>query len=128
MKTTGLEIRPVYLRRADRTQAHALVCMLALKLQMVLEERLRAVFGITAADEHTVTLEEALTALGRLCLKYYQVNGRIELTRLPQPDAQQQKILEALGVRLPTFQPSRLKKPTQKSPRSRRRSQPRSTR
>ena len=128
MKTTGLEIRPVYLRRADRTQAHALVCMLALKLQMVFEERLRAVFGITAADEHTVTLEEALTALGRLCLKYYQVNGRIELTRLPQPDAQQQKILEALGVRLPTFQPSRLKKPTQKSPQSRRRSQPRSTR
>ncbi|HOK46274.1 MAG TPA: IS1634 family transposase [Bryobacteraceae bacterium] len=128
MKTTGLEIRPVYLRRADRTQAHALVCMLALKLQMVLEQRLRAVFGTTAADEHTVTLEDALTALGRLCLEYYQVNGRIELTRLPQPDAQQQKILEALGVRLPTFPPSRLKKPTQKSPRSRRRSQPRSTR
>lgn len=128
MKTTGLEIRPVYLRRADRTQAHALVCMLALKLQMVLEERLRAVFGTTAEDEHTVTLEDALTALGRLCLEYYQVNGRIELTRLPQPDTQQQKILEALGVRLPTFQPSRLKKPTQKSPRSRRRSQPRSTR
>lgn len=127
MKTTGLEIRPVYLRRADRTQAHALVCMLALKLQMVLEERLRAVFGTTAEDEHTVTLEDALTALGRLCLEYYQVNGRIELTRLPQPDTQQQKILEALGVRLPTFQPSRLKKPTQKSPRSRRRSQPRST-
>ncbi|GAB4240528.1 MAG: hypothetical protein Kow00109_15710 [Acidobacteriota bacterium] len=128
MKTAGLEIRPVYLRRADRTQAHALVCMLALELQLVLEQRLRAVFGTTAEGAHTVTLSEALTALGWLCLEYYQVDGRIALTHLPQPDEQQQKILEALGVRLPTFKPPTPKKPAKKSPRTRRRSQTRSAR
>jgi transposase len=103
LKTGGLEIRPVYLRRADRTQGHALVCLLGLKLQLALEGRLRAAFGTTDTDAHTVTLDDALTALGRLCLEHYQVEGRITVTRLTHPDEPQQKILEALGVTLPTF-------------------------
>ncbi|GAB4243095.1 MAG: hypothetical protein Kow00109_18870 [Acidobacteriota bacterium] len=75
-----------------------------------------------------MTLGEALTASGRLGLEYYQVDGRIALTHLPQPDEQTRKILEGLGLRLPSFKPPTPKNPAKESPRPRRRSQTRSAR
>ncbi len=77
-------------RRADRTQAHASVRLPGLKLQLALEGRLREAFGTTDADTHTVTLDDALTALGRLCLEHYQVEGRITVRRLTHPDERQE--------------------------------------
>ncbi|HRV07364.1 MAG TPA: hypothetical protein P5568_02745, partial [Acidobacteriota bacterium] len=106
LRTGGWEIGPVSLRRADRTRGHALVRLPGLKLQLALEGRLRAAFGTTDTDAHTVILDDALTALGRLCLERYQVEGRItvrRVRRLTHPDERQQEILEALGVTPPTF-------------------------
>ena len=37
MKTGLLEIRPIFVRKADRTRGHALVTMLALKIVRDLE-------------------------------------------------------------------------------------------
>jgi hypothetical protein len=65
MKTGFLEIRPVFLRKANRTRAHALVCMLALKIIREMERRLTARFGTTDTDPHAVTLPDALAALNR---------------------------------------------------------------
>src|ERR1035441_3735110 len=39
LKTGLLEIRPVFLRKADRTRGHALVSLLALKLARALDRR-----------------------------------------------------------------------------------------
>jgi len=39
MKTGQLELRPIFLRKAERTKGHALVTMLALKLVRELDRR-----------------------------------------------------------------------------------------
>jgi len=49
LKTGLLEIRPVFLRKADRTRGHALVSLLALKLARELERRV-APLGLTVDD------------------------------------------------------------------------------
>jgi len=41
MKTGLLEIRPIFVRKADRTRGHALVTMLALKIVRDLERRMK---------------------------------------------------------------------------------------
>jgi hypothetical protein len=49
MKTGLLEMRPLYLRKANRTRAHALVTMLALKIVRDLRRRM-APLGLTCED------------------------------------------------------------------------------
>lgn len=49
LKTGLLEIRPLFLRKADRTRGHALVSMLALKLVRELERRIQPL-GLTVKD------------------------------------------------------------------------------
>jgi hypothetical protein len=52
MKTGLLEIRPLFLRKAERTRGHALVSMLALKLARELERRIKPL-GLTVKDALT---------------------------------------------------------------------------
>jgi transposase len=101
MKSGLLEVRPVFVRKESRTRGHVFSCLLALKLSQELERRLQAKFGTTDTNPHTITLPDALAALSRLCLLQYQVDEKTTVTRLPQPDARQKEILEALGVKLP---------------------------
>jgi transposase len=49
LKTEALEIRPIFLRKARRTRAHALVAMLALRLLRAIERRVHR-RGITPQD------------------------------------------------------------------------------
>lgn len=49
LKTGLLDLRPIFLRKANRTRAHALVSMLALKLARELEKRVHPL-GLTAQD------------------------------------------------------------------------------
>ncbi len=101
IKTGLLEVRPIFVRKASRTRGHVLVCLLALKLARELRKRLTAVYGTTATDPHTVTLEEALSALNRLCLQITPIDEKHLLTTLPFPDERQQKILHALQIPWP---------------------------
>jgi transposase len=102
MKTGLLEIRPVFVRKESRTRGHVFCSMLALKLQREVERRLAAVFGTTDADRYAVTVPDALAALGRLTLLHYKVDDKISVTKLPLPDQQQRRILDALKVSLPS--------------------------
>jgi transposase len=102
MKTGLLAVRPVFVRKESRTRGHVFCCLLALKLSRELERRLQAAFGTTDADPHALTLDDALKALGRLCLLHYQVDEQITVTRLPKPDERQKQILAALKLRLPS--------------------------
>ena len=71
LKTSFLEIRPIFLRKAERTKAHVLVAMLALKIARRFETRLRAEFGTTAESSTAQTVEDALVALAAspICIK-----------------------------------------------------------
>jgi hypothetical protein len=76
LKTGLLEIRPVFLRKADRTRGHALVSLLALKLARALEQRV-APLGLTVTDAvarlqgvRLVCLGEASLGLWRLAESY----------------------------------------------------------
>jgi len=99
LKTAFLEVRPIYLRKEQRTRGHVFVAMLALKVLRLMEQRLGCAFGATETNPEAETADSALAALSRLCLEHYTI-GEQQLTGLPRPDARQQQILDALHVKL----------------------------
>jgi len=102
VKTTFLEIRPIFLRKAERTKAHVFIAMLALKITRQFEAGLRQAFGTTDQDVAAMTPEDALVALGRLTYLYTTDRNGERHVHLPRPDAQQAKILAALGLSFPS--------------------------
>ena len=89
LKTGLLEIRPVFLRKADRPRGHALVSLLALKLARALERRV-APLGLTVDDAverlkgvRLVCLGEAALGLWRLADRYPPAQTEV-LGVLPQ--------------------------------------------
>ena len=101
LKTGLLEVRPVWVRKESRTRGHVFCCLLALKVSRELERRLQATFGTTDTRADAVTLPDALRSLARLCLLHYRLDEKTSVTKLPQPDARQQTLLQALGITLP---------------------------
>ncbi len=100
LKNGFLEIRPVYVRKKERTCAHALVAMLALKIIREAEEMLREAFPPTKQHLCPLTLEDSLRTLSRLCFLRYQIKDT-ELLRLPQIDDRQLAVFKALKIRPP---------------------------
>ena len=100
LKTSFLEIRPIFLRKAERTKAHVLVAMLALKITRRFETRLREEFGTTDESSTPQTVEDALVALGRLTY-LHQTSNAEQHTILPRPDQLQSRILSSLGIAFP---------------------------
>ena len=87
LKTGLLELRPIFLRKEERTRGHALVCLLALKLARELDRRL-APLGLTVEDGLERLKAVRLVRLG---------NDEVELWRLPTSYPQaQSEVLEAL--------------------------------
>src|SRR5215467_7333558 len=62
------EVRPIFVRKDNRTRGHVFVCLLALQLSRELQRRLAATYGTTKDDPHGVTLHDAPDTLHRLCL------------------------------------------------------------
>jgi transposase len=100
LKTGCLDVRPIFLRKAERTRAHVFIAMLALKITRCFEQKLHHVFGTTDDDAHAMDLEEALLALSRITYQHYEINGE-STARLPRLDAQQHAIFRALGLAFP---------------------------
>ncbi len=100
MKTGLLEVRPIFLRNAERTRAHVFVTMLSLKIARAFEGLLHEAMGKIATGTEAVTIDDALVALSRLTYLHYESN-EVSFTRLPQPDALQSRILNALGLTFP---------------------------
>jgi transposase len=107
MKTGFLEVRPVFLRNAERTKAHVFVAMLALKITRAFESKLHQVFGTTDDDPKAITLADALLALSRITYNIHDCNGQTK-SCLPRLDAQQSSILSALGLSFPKANTSRV--------------------
>ena len=68
MKTTLIEIRPIFVRKESKTRGHVFISMLALKVTRLMESRLTDAFQTTRESDDAVTVEDAMTALSRLCL------------------------------------------------------------
>ena len=100
MKTTLLELRPIFVRKANRTRGHVFCAMLALKIAREFDIGLKAAFGSTADDSRALTLADALHTLSRLCFQRYDAEGQSFLT-LPQVDQKQAAIFNAMGIRPP---------------------------
>lgn len=88
MKTGLLEIRPIFLRKASRTRAHAFVTMLALKLARALEAKVKDI-GLTCQDAldrlagiRLVTFADPALGLWRLPARYATPQREV-LDRLP---------------------------------------------
>jgi transposase len=99
LKTAFLEVRPIFVRKEQRTRGHVFIAMLALKVLRLMEQRLGAAFGSTETNPEAETADSALSALSRLCLEHYTI-GEQKIVGLPRPDARQQQILDALNVKL----------------------------
>ena len=104
VKTTFLEIRPIFVRKASRTKAHVFVAMLALTIARQFEQSLRQAFGAIGQEDDAITLDDALLALGRLTYLYTTDRTGERQAHLPRPDPLQSKILDALGLSIPRKQ------------------------
>jgi transposase len=100
MKTNLLEVRPIFLRNARRTKAHVFLTMLALKVTRHFEKLLYDAFGKVKETISALTIDDALLSLSRLVYLNSQVKNQC-FFRLPNPDAQQRFIFEALGIPFP---------------------------
>jgi hypothetical protein len=101
LQTGLLEVRPIFVRKATRTRGPVCVCLLALKRCREVQQRLPATFGTTQEAPHGLTLQDALDALHRLCWLTYPLDDTHSVTRLPRPDAEHTRMLQALQVSLP---------------------------
>jgi hypothetical protein len=96
MKTGHLEVRPVFVRNAERTRAHVLVVMLA---YLIVREVERAWLGLD------LTVEEGLDHLKKLSAVQVGKKGTASALRIPKPGPQSSKLLSALKVKLPAVLP-----------------------
>lgn len=93
-----LHVRPIWHQRADRVQAHILVCFLAFVLWKCLELwQQRAGLG----NSPRTVLEELTRIQSHDVILPTATHGEIRLRCVTQPDAAQAVLLERLGIVLP---------------------------
>ena len=95
-KTVQLEMRPVYLRDANRTRGHALVVMLAYLMTQALRQRWRDI---------DLTVQEGLDRLASLCVVEVIIAGRPSYNQVPTPRDDVRQLFEAADVALPAALP-----------------------
>jgi len=96
-KTTNLEVRPVFVRRADRTRGHVFVVMLSYLVVWALSRRWWDV---------ELTLEESLDHLAGIEMVEVRANGRPCCNKIMVPDELGTRLLEKAKVILPEITPA----------------------
>ncbi len=95
MKTSHLELRPVFVKKKTSTQGHVFVVMLALFLQRELEN------SITNMD---ITVQEAINELGAIHMEELKL-GDATIQNIPIPTETGREILKNLSITLPKVLP-----------------------
>jgi transposase len=114
-KTAHLEMRPIHVRRESRTRGHAFVVMLAYRLIQELAARW---------SHLNLTVQEGIDQLASLCLVEVTVNGQVPFSKIPEPSADVQSLLDSARVSLPSaLQGKRPKVSTKKKLQDRRKRQ-----
>lgn len=96
MKTTHLEMRPVYVHKEESTRGHVFVVMLALLLQRELEKSWR---------DSDITVEEGIDEIASIRMQdVHLANANIQ--NIPTPAKIGGQLLSKAGVSLPAVLPS----------------------
>lgn len=100
LKTVQLEVRPVYHKTDNRIRCHVFLCTLAYYLQWHANVRLQGFFAADGTHKHRQwtmrNVIERLCAIRRENL----VMAGVEFQKVTTPQADQQRILDALRVKL----------------------------
>ena len=100
LKTVQLEMRPVYHKTDDRIRAHVFLCVLAYYLQWHVNQRLAPLFAEDGAHEaRQWTFKAVIDRLSAIRIQRVKI-ANTEFDQVTQPDADQQRILDLLGVKL----------------------------
>lgn len=97
-KTVELELRPIHVRLASRTRAHAFVVMIAYRIVKELFIRWQYM---------NVTVQEGINELTTLCASEVLVGGTVKINDIPEPRKSVKELLGAANVRLPKILPCR---------------------
>ena len=92
IKTSHLEMRPVFVRTEASTRGHVLVVMLAYMIGRELKKAWR---------DFDLTVEEGLEELNRLCAMQLSIKDSGSCLRVPEPSPIAKELLDALAVKLP---------------------------
>jgi hypothetical protein len=95
MKTSHLEMRPVFVTKKVSTQGHVFVVMLALLLQRELER---------CWVDMDITVEEGIDELASIHMHEIKLGGAT-IQNIPKPTKLGQKLLDKAAVMLPTVLP-----------------------
>lgn len=98
MKTTHLEMRPVFVRKEQSTRGHAFVVMLALLLQRELE---------SAWSDMDITVQEGIDELAAIHVQDIKIQ-ETTIRKIPTPNEIGKQLLEKAGIDLPTVLPARM--------------------
>lgn len=98
MKTGHLEVRPVFVRNAERTRAHVFTVMLAYRLRLVLEEAWRSL---------DITVEEGLKQLSTLCAVQTTIGVEAGYLSVPEPRDSVAELFKTLNISPPQTLPRR---------------------
>jgi transposase len=101
IKTTSLEIRPVFHHLDSRIQAHVFLCMLSYYLQWHMNQRLSRVYQKNGEGQHRRwTFQQVIERLKAIRCQKVQL-GDINLQDvITTPDSEQRMLLEALSINL----------------------------
>ena len=97
MKTECLEVRPVYVRNAERTRGHVFVTMLAYKI-------VREIERCTACIKN-IPIGEKIDRLAQISLVGVEIGDK-KLMRIPDVDQETQSLVNDLGLSIPAFIPA----------------------
>jgi transposase len=98
IKTTELEIRPIYHKTEDRIRAHVFICMLAYYLLWHFKQRVKPLLDADGKGKNRIyTLDYILDSLKNIQCMKLDISGTIA-ERTTKLNAEQEKILELLSV------------------------------
>lgn len=95
MKTSHLEMRPVFVRKEQSTRGHVFVVMLALLLQRELEK---------CWADMDITVREGIDELAAIHLQEIKM-GETTIQKIPMPNLIGKQLLEKVGIDLPSVLP-----------------------
>ena len=91
---TNLDVRPIYVRSEASTYGHVFIVMLSYMIMKELDK---------CWEKYYLTVEEGLKSLSTLCSLEVFVNKDQSFQCIPNPRAQNKKMIEALEIKLPKF-------------------------
>ena len=99
-KTGQLELRPIYVRKENRTRGHVFVVMLS----YMLIQKLRKSWG-----ELDIMIEEGIELLETLCTVQVQLDGNIPALYVPKPRKEIEQLFTLANIPIPEILPTKLK-------------------